>query len=114
MPGTRFLGGAYGCIKGGDTVGHHTPMNAASYLPLFIGPAIQMDPADHRLLPSTRNKGGPLATAQLATIYIGSFGAAAKLGDAEVELYFSGKYTNAFRQRDTYIKCLARKNLIKE
>ena len=114
VPGTPFLGGAYGCIKGGDTVGHHTPMNAASYLPLFLGPAIQMDPADHLLLPSSRRLGDALSAALFAALAIRGFSAAAKLGDAEVELYFPSKYTDAFHQRDIYIKCLARNNLIKE
>lgn len=112
-PVDGFGGGAHGCTKNpsGDGLdSHHMPADAASPLPRDMGPAIRMEPADHRRT-SSYGVGATGPAGQLAQR--GQVLAAFNLDAAEVETLFPGKYTASIVQARAYAECLRAHGMIR-
>ncbi len=93
---------------------HHMPADSISTLPRAMGPAIQMDPRDHR---RTNSYGGRPQTngvlaGQQRLINSGNFVPAQAIDVAEVLAKFPGKYDAAILQMEAYTACLKRNGLI--
>jgi len=73
---------------------HHTPACAASSLNPEVGPAIQMDPADHVLTASNGPMPGSAGTiaAQRQAITGGNFMAAQAMDIADIRAKFGDEY----------------------
>ncbi|MBK8456231.1 MAG: hypothetical protein IPL47_03255 [Phyllobacteriaceae bacterium] len=119
-PGSKYRGGAHGCMTGtpstkGDGLdSHHMPADSVSSLNREAGPAIQMDPRDHRMTNSYGRSpatNGTLA-AQRQMITSGNFIAAQAIDVAEVMAKFPGKYDAAIAQMEAYTACLKKNGLI--
>lgn len=118
--GSKFRGGAHGCMTGtpetkGDVLdSHHMPARSISPLHPDVGPAIQMDPRDHRMTNSYGRS--PLSNATLAgqqeMIASGNFIAAQAIDVGEVMAKFPGKYDAAIYQMEAYTACLKRYGII--
>ncbi|MBL3576216.1 hypothetical protein JMK10_21125 [Rhodovulum sulfidophilum] len=112
-PVDGYGGGAHGCTKkpGGDQLdSHHMPAASASPLPREMGPAIRMEPVDHRMT-SSYGVGAVGPTGILAQN--GQVLAAFNLDAAEVEARFPGKYTASIAQARTYAECLRNAGMIR-
>lgn len=118
VPGSQYRGGAHGLTKlpyGDGKESHHIPANAVSPLPDDVGPAIQMDPADHKL---TESRGsGADAKAYRATQKVlidkGQFMTAQAMDFADIHAKFGSKYDAAIAQAIAYTACLKKTNVIK-
>ena len=104
-------GGTYGTVRAANSGGevHHIPMKSAlreAGHPMGAGsqapggPAIHMDKADHRALPSSRGQGGALSADQAASITPGPGGLdeAFLKGVDEVQAVHGSKYDDAILQ----------------
>jgi len=119
-PGAKYRGGAHDCMTGtpetkGDMLdSHHTPAKANSPLPPSMGPAIQMDAADHRQTASYgRSSTDPYMQAQKALIDSGNFSAAIAMDVADITSKFPGKYDAALAQMGAYAACLKANGLVR-
>lgn len=117
VPGSPYRGGAAGGLRGtvGDKLSpHHTPADSASHLPWAVGPAVQMDEADHKLTASYGSSASARAyqQAQKKLIDSGNFMAAQAMDIADLA-QFSPKYDNAIAQMEAYTLCLKRNGIIK-
>jgi hypothetical protein len=124
IPGSKYRGGAHGCMTGtGETTGdgldsHHMPARSKSPLHPAVGPAIQMDPADHAQTASFRGKvNGPSYAPQRALLAQGKTYAAFVLdaADARRIAMASGdptKYDGAIAQATAYATCLKKNGII--
>ena len=116
-PNSQFRGGAHGCMTqptGDGKDSHHMPARSISPLDPDMGPAIQMDPRDHRRTNSygrSPNSNDILA-GQQDQIAAGNFVAAQAIDIAEVEALFPGKYEEAIAQMMAYTACLRQNGLI--
>ncbi len=105
-PVDGYGGGAHGCTRhptGDGLDSHHMPADSASPLPRDMGPAIRMDPADHRM---TSSYGVGATGPAGALAQRGQVLAAFNLDAAEVESRFPGKYTASIAQARAYAECL--------
>jgi RHS repeat-associated protein len=102
-PAKRYRGGPHSLTKkpSGDGLdSHHVPPDHASDLPREKGPAIQMEPSDHRQMPST----GSSASAekwrdrQARLIQQGKFREAQKIEIDEVRRRYGEKYDGAIEE----------------
>jgi len=117
-PAAKYKGGAHGLMRtppGDGLDSHHMPAAAASPLPRDLGPAIKMDPTDHR---QTASHGrGPAANAYRATqqrlIRSGNFSGAFAMDVADVRSKFGAKYDGAIAQATAYEECLKRHGIVK-
>lgn len=125
IPGSTYRGGAHGCMTGTpETLGdeldsHHMPADSKSPLPRPVGPAIQMDPVDHRLTasygggvngPGYALQNGFLARGQTYSAFL------ADVLDARRVATFQGdptKYDAAIAQATAYAECLKRNGIMK-
>lgn len=112
-----YRGGAHGAMRlpvGDGLESHHTPARAASYLHPEVGPAIQMDPADHALTASNGRMPGSAAyiAAQRQAVNSGNFIAAQAMDIADIRAKFGDKYDSAIAQMEAYTLCLRRNGLI--
>jgi hypothetical protein len=115
-PGAKYRGGAAGGLKGvvGDDISpHHTPADSASPLPWPVGPAVQMDKADHE---DTLSYGSSKAAleyqaTQRQLINSGQFLKAQAMDIADLA-QFSPKYDDAILQMEAYTICLKKNGLI--
>ena len=124
VPGSKYRGGAHGCMTGTpETVGdgldsHHMPANSQSPLPTPVGPAIQMDPVDHRLTASYGGGvNGPRYAPQRGLLARGQAYAAFLLDVADARAVASAqgnptKYDDAIEQATAYATCLKANNII--
>ncbi|MEI5681091.1 hypothetical protein G6N74_22995 [Mesorhizobium sp. CGMCC 1.15528] len=124
IPGSTYRGGAHGCMTGTtETVGdgldsHHMPANSQSPLPTPVGPAIQMDPVDHRLTASYGGGvHGPRYAVQRGLLARGQTYAAFMLDAADARAVATAqgnptKYDGAIAQATAYASCLKRFGII--
>jgi len=127
-PGSKYRGGAHWCTKlpkGDGLDSHHMPAQAAynslpaggGYLPPDLGPAIQMDPADH--LDTASNPFGHPGTAntyiagQQASIASGNFVAAQAADIVDIKAKFGSKYDGAILQAEAYTLCMKKAGAIR-
>ena len=105
-----FLGGAHACtmLPPGDGMdSHHMPADSASPLPRWMGPAIKMDPMDHRQTTSYGGgANGPAYSVRRALIAGGHTHAAFLLDVQEIRNKFPGKYDLGLAQATAYAACL--------
>lgn len=118
VPGSPYRGGAHGALGGpvGDQIeSHHTPAKAASYLHENVGPAIQMDEADHRRTASHGRMPGHAAyiAQQRSAVAGGRFLAATQMDVANIRQLFGNKYDGAIAQMEAYTLCLKQNGLIR-
>ncbi|MFA5539381.1 MAG: hypothetical protein WCZ72_03680 [Gemmobacter sp.] len=116
--GTPYRGGAHGAMRGpvGDGLeSHHTPAAAASYLHREVGPAIQMDPADHYRTASHARMPGSrqYIAAQRTAVQGGNFLAASVMDIADIRAKFGDKYDAAILQMELYTACLKANGIIR-
>lgn len=114
----RYRGGAHGSTKlpwGDGLDSHHMPANAISPLPANMGPAIQMDPQDHRLTASYGS--GPDAVMyraeQSRLIAAGNFSGAFAMDVADIKANFGDKYDGAIAQAGAYLACLKQHGIVR-
>jgi len=128
VPGSKYRGGAHWCTslpKNDGLVSHHTPAQNAyknlppggGYLPPDLGPAIQMDPADHYQT-ATNPTSGPnwvsAQAAQTALISSGNWMGATALDVADLQSpKFHHKYDAAIAQMAAYTACMKAAGAIK-
>ena len=105
-----FLGGAHACMQqppGDGYDSHHMPAKSTSPLDDPIGPAIKIDPLDHK---ATNSYGagvnGPMYADRRALISAGRVYAAFRLDVAEIRRKFPGKYDAGLAQAEAYAACL--------
>lgn len=117
-PGATYRGGAHGAMAAPTNDGkdsHHTPAKDASYLHPMAGPAIQMDPADHRRTASYGS--GTAARAyrarQQQLVNSGQFQAAVAMDVADLTAKFGTKYAGAIAQMEAYATCLQRHGVVR-
>lgn len=122
--GAKYRGGAHGCMTGTpETVGdgldsHHMPADSVSTLNRQVGPAIQMDPADHRKTNSYGGSvNGPRYAAQRGMVARGQTMAALMMDVADVKAIAAGtgnptKYDGAIAQMLSYAQCLKQNRII--
>ena len=118
VPGSKYRGGAHSAMaqpSGDGLDSHHTPAKAASPLPPGIGPAIQMDQADHRLTASNGTQPGykQYIAAQAGLVNSGNFTGATAMDIADIHAKFGNKYDGAIAQMLAYTACLKRTGVIK-
>lgn len=116
--GGKYKGGAHAFMSqpvGDGLDSHHTPAAAASPLPRDMGPAIQMDPADHWRTASNGRMPGSAAyiAAQRGMTGSGNFMGAVAMDAVDVHAKFGGKYDGALEQMMAYALCLKANNLVK-
>lgn len=111
-------GGAHGFMKGPSGDGkdsHHMPAASASPLPRDAGPAIKMDPADHKRTAS--HGSGAAAKKYQATqrklIAQGKFRQAFMMDVADVKAKFGNKYNKGLAEAIAYMECLKRNKVVK-
>ena len=94
--------------------GRDGPARAASYLPPEVGPAIQMDPADHALTASNGRMPGSAGyiAAQRQAIAGENFIAAQAMDIADIRTKFGDKYDSAIAQMEAYSLCLRQHGII--
>ena len=117
VPGSKYRGGAHSgtSLPVGDGLdSHHTPAAAASPLPRAMGPAIQMDPADHWRTASNGRMPGSAGfiAAQRSMISSGNFLGAVAMDVADIKAKFGDKYDSAIAQMEAYAACLEKHGLI--
>lgn len=111
-PGAKYKGGKYGKIKNGGKArgqeAHHMPADAISPKSKFLGPAIQMDYADHRLTASCDHNNPAHAAAQESLVSQGKAGmmAAIAMDIADIRGLFGNKYDSAIAQMVAWAKCM--------
>jgi hypothetical protein len=118
--GSKYRGGAHGCMTGTDETkgdaldSHHMPARSISPLHPDVGPAIQMDPRDHRMTNSYGRSAATNATlaSQQEMIASGNFIIAQGIDVAEVKAKFPGKYDSAIDQMEVYTACLKANKII--
>ena len=105
-----FLGGAHACMQqppGDGYDSHHMPAKSTSPLDDPMGPAIKIDPLDHK---ATNSYGagvnGPMYADRRALISAGRVYAAFRLDVAEIRRKFPGKYDAGLAQAEAYAACL--------
>lgn len=112
-----YRGGAHGAMRGpvGDGLdSHHTPARAASYLHPEVGPAIQMDPADHARTASNRVAGrAAYIAAQRQAVNSGNFLSAQAMDITDIRAKFGSKYDSAIAQMEAYTLCLRQNGIIR-
>lgn len=97
---------------------HHMPANSQSPLPTPVGPAIQMDPVDHRMTASYGGGvNGPRYAPQRALLARGQTYAAFMLDVADARAVAAAqgnptKYDGAIAQATAYASCLKRNGII--
>jgi hypothetical protein len=116
-PGAHYKGGAHGVMKGpvGDGLdSHHMPSADASPLPRDMGPAIKMDPADHRRTASFGSSASAVAyrATQRRLIQSGRFSQAFAMDVADVRSEFGNKYDGAIAQAGAYLACLKQHRIV--
>lgn len=115
-----YRGGSYGGTKQSGIESHHTPANAVSPLPKSQGPAVQMNPADHRLTGSHGHQGadGDAYRAALAKLIAeGRWrdAVAMEIKDIRAVAREQGdprKYNEAISEMLAYFKCLEKHNAL--
>lgn len=116
-PGSPYRGGAHGAMRlpvGDGLESHHTPARAASYLHPEVGPAIQMDPADHARTASNRMAGrAAYIAAQRQAVNSGNFLSAQAMDITDIRAKFGDKYDSAIAQMEAYSLCLRRNGIIR-
>lgn len=118
---SKYKGGAHGCLTGTDETkgdnldSHHIPARAISPLHPDVGPAIQMDPRDHRMTNSYGRSASSnsILAGQQEMIASGNFIAAQAIDVTEVKAKFPGKYDAAIDQMEAYTVCLKKNGIIK-
>ncbi|AUC53404.1 hypothetical protein CDO87_09440 [Sagittula sp. P11] len=114
-PGGPYRGGAYGTLAANGGHRHHTPAKAVSPLPHAIGPALQMDTADHMMTASHPASGGDYLgyqAAQASLIASGNFMGAVMMDVADIQSKFPGKYDVALAQMVAYAECLKQNGVV--
>jgi len=107
-----YRGGAYGDVKSpaGDGLdAHHIPADSVSPLPRDLGPAIQMDPGDHRQTRSHGNQGlaGRMHREELAAlIRQGHWREVLAIEIRDARRVAASKYNTAIREMLEYTKAL--------
>jgi len=107
-----YRGGAYGDVKSptGDRLdAHHMPADSVSPLPRGLGPAIQMDPEDHRQTRSHGNQGlaGRMHREELAArIRQGHWREVLAIEIRDARRVAASKYNTAIREMLEYAKAL--------
>jgi len=93
---------------------HHTPAKKVSPLPDAVGPAIQMNPNDHRMTASHGNVPGHkvFQAQQAEAIASGNFMAAVAMDIADIRLKFGDKYDGAIAQMTAYAHCLKQHGIV--
>ncbi len=115
----KYKGGAHAFMKtptGDGLDSHHMPAKAISPLPPDMGPAIKMDPEDHKLTASYGKsaKAFMYRNAQKKLISSGNFAAAFAMDVADIKSKNpNGKYDNAIVQATAYMACLKKFGLVK-
>lgn len=90
------------------------PADSATAMPRDMGPAIRMDPLDHRRTASYGGGAtGPAYAAQRALISRGMSMAAFELDAANAETIAPGKYTASIAQARAYAQCLQAHGLLR-
>lgn len=126
VPGSKYRGGAHGCVGlpenkssgGGAIHSHHVPAKAYSPLPEPVGPAIQIDRADHYATSSYGgNVHGPRYAAQRTALANGQTMQALLMDIAEVRALAMAqgdptKYDSAIAQTLAYANCLKANGII--
>ncbi len=117
---SKYRGGAHGCTKlptGDGKDSHHMPADSVTAMPRDMGPAIQMDPADHRM---TASYGGTSVyrERQRALVSSGRGMEAFLMDVADVKRIaaMSGdptKYDAAIAQATAYAVCLQAHGLLR-
>lgn len=115
-PGSKYRGGAAGGLAGtvGDKISpHHTPADSVSPLPWAVGPAVQMDEADHKRTASYGSSSSARAYQrdQKRLIDSGNFLQAQAMDIADLAR-FSPKYDAAIAQMSAYTNCLKQNRLV--
>jgi hypothetical protein len=125
-PGSKYRGGMHGCMTGtpetkGDSLqSHHTPARDVSPLPDDVGPAIQMDPADHQQTGSWGSGANAQTYRMTQESFIngGNFMGAVGMDVMDVQGVANkagtpGKYDDALAQMVIYANCLKRYGIVK-
>ncbi|MBL3573372.1 hypothetical protein JMK10_16855 [Rhodovulum sulfidophilum] len=116
-PVGRYAGGAHVCTSqpvGDGLDSHHTPAKANSYLDPQLGPAIQMDPADHALTASYRKpRTAAYMRAQKSLVDNANFMGALMMDVADIRSKFGDKYDAAIAQMTTYAACLKQNGIVR-
>jgi hypothetical protein len=100
----------------GDQIeSHHIPAKAVSYLHENVGPAIQMDEADHwRTASNGRMPGHAAYIARQGQHIAGNnFLGAVAMDIADIRSKFGTKYDSAIAQMEAYTACLKQNGLIR-
>ena len=113
-----FRGGSYGGTKQSGIESHHAPANSTSPLPKSQGPALQMEPGDHRMTSSHGHQGadGAAYRAELAQLIAeGRWrdAMAKEVRDIRAIAREQGdprKYNEAIKEMLEYFKCLEKHN----
>ena len=104
--GADYAGGAYKDLAGTGRglECHHCPSNAASPLSKGDGPAIQMDPGDHRQTASWGNsrEARDYRSRQGEMIEGGDFKGAQQMDVDDIQSKFGNKYDDAIQQMQRY------------
>ncbi|WP_186002393.1 hypothetical protein [Mycobacterium sp. KBS0706] len=126
VPGSRYRGGAYGCVGQaenktggpGDIHAHHMPAKKYSPLNPAVGPAVQIDKADHYATASYGRKvDGPEYALQRAMLARGQVMQALLVDVAQLKAVAAGtgdptKYDEGINQMLAYATCLKRHGII--
>lgn len=107
------LGGPHGKVKAKGFESHHTPANSISPLPTNKGPAIKMNPADHRKTASWgRSKEAQKYRAkQKQLIKQGKFKEAMEMDVRDIRKKFGKKYDKHIKEMRKYLKTIPKKDL---
>lgn len=107
---STYEGGAYGKMEGKAKTGyekHHMPADAVSPISRYIGGAIQVTPADHKITASygASKPAKAYRAKQKELIDQGDFRGAFEMDVRDIKSKFGNKYDGAIKQaRDYYIR----------